>query len=255
MKKPSVESIQNITTEKGIPLLAVAAAEDINRHAPAGFRAEDRLPGANSMLIFGRPLPLEVYDIQKDPKLNEYRKAYFESYKLMDETAQAVAGFLEEQGFDSLPIPAYSPLVFNQGEPWGKMSFKHAAELAGLGKLGKNMLFIHPDKRYGNILRFGGALTTLELPAGRKTEFKKLCPPACTLCIDACPVGALSGDGIDKTRCMSRCIKSPFMPPHIAQKAFRWMGQKSRGFSGFLEWFALTFFEDYGIECMECLLV
>jgi epoxyqueuosine reductase len=255
MKKPSKQAIKEILNEKDIPILAVADAETINQQAPPGFRAEDHLPGARSMLIFARPLPIEVFDVSRDPKLIRYKRAFFENYKLMDEAARTVAGFLEQQGFPSLPLPAYSPLVFNQGEPWGKMSFKHAAQLAGLGKIGRNTLFIHPDKEIGNTLRFGGALTTLALPAGKKTEFKTICPPTCSLCIDACPVNALSPKGIDKTRCMSKCIKSPFMPPLFAQKGFRWMGQKSKSFSKFLEWFASAFFEDYGIRCVKCLTV
>jgi len=254
MEKSYLQAIEKILSENDIPILAIADAEKINFHAPVGFRPQDHLAGAKSMLIFARPLPLEVYDIASDPKLFGYRKAYFENYKLMDEAAKKVTDFLSGEGFPSFPVPSYSPLVFNEGEPWGKISFKHAAELAGLGKLGKNFLFIHPDKKYGNILRLGGALTTLKLPAGEKTEFKKICPPSCTRCLDACPVNALSRQGIDKSRCMTNCIKNLFMPPFVIQKGFRWMGAKSKGFSKFLEWFALAFFEDYGIKCMACLL-
>jgi epoxyqueuosine reductase len=254
MEKTYIQTIEKMLRVNDIPILAVADAEIINQHAPVGFRPKDHLANAKSMLVFARPLPIEVYDIENDPKLRGYRKAYFENYKLMDETANKVANFLQEEGFPSYPVPSYSPLVFNQGEPWGKMSFKHAAELAGLGKLGKNFLFIHPDKKLGNILRFGGILTTLKLPAGDKTVFNKICPPSCSLCIDSCPVNALHVNGIDKTRCMTKCIKSPFMPPFIIQKGFRWMGKTNKSFSKFIEWFAMVFFEDYGIKCMACLL-
>lgn len=254
MEKPSLQSIETILNQKNIPFLAVAAADVISQQAPAGFRAQDHLPGAKSMLIFAQPLPLEVFDVKADPKLKGYRKAYFENYRRMDEAAKTVAAFLDEKGYPSLPLPAYSPLVFNQGEPWGKMSFKHAAELAGMGKIGKNLLFIHPDKKIGNTLRLGGALTTLELPAGEKAGFEKLCPPACTQCIDACPANALEPHRIDKTRCMCKCVKSPFLPPLAIQNSFRWIGKKSKGFSRFMEWLALVFFENYGIKCMACLL-
>lgn len=254
MENAYFQAIQQTLNEKDIPILAVADAAELNRHAPAGFRPEDHLVKATRMLIFARPLPLDVYDIENDPKLHAYRKAFFENYKLMDETATKTAAFLKEEGFASVSIPSYSPLVFNQGEPWGKMSFKHAAELAGLGKMGKNFLFIHPHKSYGNILRFGGILTTLKLPAGAKTAFKKICPSSCTRCIDACPVQALSENGIDKTRCMTKCIKNPFMPPYFIQTYFRRMGSSNKRFSQFLEWFTRVFFTDYGIKCMACLL-
>jgi epoxyqueuosine reductase QueG len=249
-----LQAIEQKLKEKDIPILAVADAAALNRHAPVGFRPEDHLANATRMLIFARPLPLDVYDIKNDPKLRAYRTAFFKSYKLMDETATEIADVFKEEGFPSFPIPSYSPLVFNQGEPWGKMSFKHAAELAGLGKIGKNFLFIHPDKKYGNILRFGGILTTLKLPAGVKTTYKKICPPSCTLCVDACPVQALSENSIDKTRCMTTCIKSSFMPPFFIQTYLRRIGSSNKRFSRFLEWFALVFFADYAIKCMACLL-
>jgi epoxyqueuosine reductase len=124
-----------------------------------------------------------------------YTRAFADNYRRMNDAACVIATMLESEGFPSLAVPAYSPLKFYRGEPCGMISFKHAAAEAGIGKLGKNTIFVHPE--YGNILRLGGFITTAELPTGRPKEYKNICPPSCNLCEKACPVGALSDGEIN----------------------------------------------------------
>jgi epoxyqueuosine reductase len=252
MPKNMFDPIRDFAADNGIPIIAVASAERINNTAPAGFRPEDYLPGAKSVIIFAKPLPLSAYEAGNDPYYMFYTRAYSDNYRLMNGVAERMTSELEKSGYPSLPVPAYSPLKFHMGEPFGLISFKHAAAEAGIGKIGKNTLLIHPE--HGNILRFGGLMTTLELPAGSPGEFKKICPAACDLCEKACPVGALSGGNINKTKCMTRCIGHPLLPPYPVQSAMRWLCGKSRRMTSFLNYFTISLFENYGIKCMECLL-
>ncbi len=72
------------------------------------------------------------------------------------------------------------------------------AERAGIGKFGKHTNLI--TREYGTWVFLGELLTTLPLPPDEPQ------PPACgacTLCIDACPTGALSEWRLEWDRCLS----------------------------------------------------
>ena len=73
------------------------------------------------------------------------------------------------------------------------------ARHAGLGWIGKNTCLINPD--IGSWILLGGVALSLDLPAD------EIVPDhcgECTLCIDACPTGAIVDDhALDATRCIS----------------------------------------------------
>lgn len=74
------------------------------------------------------------------------------------------------------------------------------ARKAGLGWIGKNGLMIHP--RHGSYLFIAEILTDLELPPD-SDESTSRCGN-CTRCLDACPTGALLGNGrMDPRKCIS----------------------------------------------------
>jgi len=90
----------------------------------------------------------------------------------------------------------------------GDFSHKHAAEIAGLGGIG--LINILVTKPYGPRVWLGSVITTaplLEDPqVGEKRE--RICIEGCNLCADACPVGAISEEGIDKKRCVAGGVHS-----------------------------------------------
>ena len=79
--------------------------------------------------------------------------------------------------------------VDNNGrkESFGLISLKHAAELAGLGVIGRNYLLTNP--KYGNLLWLSAVLTDADLIPDKKCEYN-FCD-SCDICIEACPSGAL----------------------------------------------------------------
>ncbi len=242
-----MKKIEEYLKHKETPLFGIASAERLNQIAPEGFRPEDVLPGAKSVLIFAKPAPLANYMAPVNEDLRSfYVTSYHTHYRGANEVANSICFMLEEAGFLSLPIPSYSPLKFENGHYNGMISLKHAAVEAGLGKIGKNTLLIHPER--GNNLRFGGLITTLELPSDGVKSFPELCPEGCTICYEVCPVNALSDEGIDHLKCMSHCIKHTFLPPLWIMKIMRTMCSKR-----FLNLFAMSFFENYGVNCCECL--
>ena len=80
---------------------------------------------------------------------------------------------------------------------------KHYAAEADLGFIGKNTLLI--NKTYGSWLFIGEILSTRRFtPTISDYSIIKKCPDSCTLCIDACPTGALVSPYIlDSTKCIS----------------------------------------------------
>ena len=82
---------------------------------------------------------------------------------------------------------------------------REAAARSGVGFYGKNTLLI--TRRHGSWVVLGTLVTDVELePTPR---FETDCG-SCTLCIDACPTGALDEPGtLDSTRCLSYWTQAP----------------------------------------------
>ncbi len=73
------------------------------------------------------------------------------------------------------------------------------AAKSGLGFIGKNTLFVHP--RLGSYCVLGVVLTTARLETLNAKTFSGC--GSCRRCVDACPTGAITPDGIDVRRCIS----------------------------------------------------
>ena len=86
---------------------------------------------------------------------------------------------------------------------------KRLAVAAGLGRMGRNTLLIHPV--YGSWIALGGLLFDQELPPDPSSQER--CPSGCRACIDACPTGALDGKSIDARRCLSFWTTNTDRPP------------------------------------------
>ncbi len=82
---------------------------------------------------------------------------------------------------------------------------REAAARSGVGFYGKNTLLI--TRRHGSWVVLGTLVTAVELD--RTGPLDANCG-SCTLCIDACPTGALDEPGVlDSTRCLSYWTQSP----------------------------------------------
>ncbi len=86
---------------------------------------------------------------------------------------------------------------------------REAAARAGVGFYGKNTLLI--TKWYGSWVVLGTLVTQAEI---EPTPPLELDCGSCTLCVDACPTGALDEPGtLDSTRCLSYWTQSPATIP------------------------------------------
>ena len=82
---------------------------------------------------------------------------------------------------------------------------REAAARAGVGFYGKNTMLI--TRRHGSWVVLGTLVTTAAVEATPPLE---LDCGSCTLCIDACPTGALDEPGmLDSTKCLSYWTQAP----------------------------------------------
>jgi epoxyqueuosine reductase QueG len=117
-----------------------------------------------------------------------YRHCTYDVVNLaLDQIALKVANLLRREGFDAFPIPASKRTSDEQIS--GPFSQKLAANLAGLGWIGKSCLLVTPE--HGPRVRWVTILTDAPLaPTG--TPMEPRCGK-CTECVDICPPHAFTG--------------------------------------------------------------
>lgn len=116
-----------------------------------------------------------------------YRTAYEVTNLRLDIITGKFGSLLQNEGYRALPLPVHARL----GEkPYGIFSHKLAANLAGLGWIGKSCLLITPE--VGPRVRWATILTDAPLTVtGNPMEVK--CGE-CDKCVEICPVSAFTGE-------------------------------------------------------------
>lgn len=169
----------------GASVAGIADARDFGR-APDGFKPMDVLPECRSVIVLGAALPPEVLNDTAEYTAN--RNAMLTAMTTM---AKEVAKRIKANGYKTKAISAAGgKWVDGDGrkEQFGHISLKHAAEIAGLGVIGKNYLLTNPQ--YGNLLWLSAVLTDAELEPDPKVQ-SAMCDSCCR-CVEACPAGALN---------------------------------------------------------------
>src|SRR5947207_6254533 len=205
------ESVKAIGLEAGARVVGVAAAEAFRAGVPEGYRPEDILPGARSVVVAGGDGP--TAGAWRSP---DHRVMEITGYDLRENVAiHAMCDYIErDHGHSAVQPP---PLPAHGHEP--PMSMMHAAELAGLGSRSLAAhIILNPE--YG-LLYYAALITTLPLePSPPLAE--PACPhPGCvamykrigtTPCLRGCPAcltGSVKDNRIerstyDRERCHSR---------------------------------------------------
>jgi epoxyqueuosine reductase len=171
-------------------------------HDPRRRDPELVLPGARSIVVCALnyntdpPYSTEVLPEDEVPRGWISRYAWGEDYHHV--LGQRLEALLEAMRAH-LPVPFAARWYVDTGPVIERL----AARCAGLGWLAKNTCLIHEG--LGSWLFLGVILTTLELASTRPAEGP---PPdqcgQCTLCIEACPTGALVAPYLlDPRRCIS----------------------------------------------------
>jgi epoxyqueuosine reductase QueG len=205
------EGIPRMAEAENVPVLGIgpsAGTED----EPPGRRPSDLLPGARSMICFGVPAPRGIYQAAVHTTEMVWRSQSL-LYRRLDTLSLAFAHALEALGARAVPVFGCSPMEINRrGEVTGYVNQLRMGELTGIGRIGRNGLLLH--RFYGARLMLGSVLTTIDLPPLRVPEVDHPpCPSDCRICVDSCPVQAISGrtGRLRVMRCLAYTARTPFM--------------------------------------------
>jgi epoxyqueuosine reductase len=151
------------------------------------------LPTAKSMVVVGMEVWPEFLDLVSHeriagaPNLNDIYQQHHDY--LRGKLAVAVYDIAlasRKVGLKALPLIAHGPAV-DRRTLQAVISYKHAAEAAGLGRIGMNSLLITP--KYGP--RAGLALCLTEAVLQPDIPLKEQVCRYCNICVGKCPAKAL----------------------------------------------------------------
>ena len=176
------KKVREIAMREGMSLFGVASLE--------GLESEFRISPENVYkgLKYGICMGFHLSDRIIEGIIDKPTQMYLFHYKriniFLDEVALKVMGFIQNEGYDALPIHA------SQISDWdamiGHVSHKMIARYAGVGWVGRNILLVNPQ--YGSRVRYVSILT--DMPLKVDGEVPGSCG-SCRECIAVCPAGAI----------------------------------------------------------------
>lgn len=118
---------------------------------------------------------------------------YFNHYRsvnaFIDSLLLKAGMFLQKNGYKYITVAASQSINKDGWNYMGRYSHKKVATLSGLGTIGKSSMFLH--REFGPQVRLGTVFTNCEFDVG-EVKPVSICG-SCTLCVDACPSGAIKG--------------------------------------------------------------
>ncbi|MFC2051421.1 4Fe-4S dicluster domain-containing protein [Chloroflexota bacterium] len=198
MVKEMKSAMKKVTLQDLVPKLDVDAVGVASLAEWKGTKLEETalrlLPQAHSVVVFAMEIYPEVLDLSSpsritgEASLNDLlvRHADYLSGRLT-RAAYDVAKASHKAGLKALPLPAAGCPVDTRFLE-AAFSYKHAAQAAGLGKIGWHSLLINPD--FGPRVRLSCCLTEAALEPTH-TNLDVECD-GCGICLNSCPAGALT---------------------------------------------------------------
>lgn len=205
------EQVKLLAMQYGADLCGIAPVQRFDR-APAGFHPADIFPDCQSVIVLARRSLASTLESESVVPYSKYNGVVT---RLHDELIFHYCLALEDLGVRAVPIPADDPYIhWNQEllEGRGILSLRHAGMLAGLGVLGRNTLLKNAE--WGNMIRLGAVLVDRVLEGDPLAEIPA-CPPDCSICIRACPAGALDGLTVNQMKCRANTYKTTARGFHL----------------------------------------
>jgi epoxyqueuosine reductase QueG len=192
------------------PLLATAKADNrfdiLPRIAAENhLLPSDLLPSAKTVVVFFVPFvkELALENHKGEIPCRNWGLAYESTNRLINSMCKHMLNHLEGRGYNVEMTPATHN--FDQIKLVSRWSHKHLGYLAGLGRFGINAQFITPSGCAG---RLGSLVTDAEFGDSPLVGEKELClhknGHKCLVCVDRCPVSAVSESGINRKLCWER---------------------------------------------------
>ena len=164
-------------------------------HAPEGFKPQDLLPSAKSVIVIGRQIPKGTvqannnsYDNKRHGIFTYMMFGYDKVSDFIENAIWDMNKYLENIDAKTFMIPA--SVGREEEGMFGMFSNRHAAVCAGLAEFGWNGVALTPDN--GPRVRWGTLITSLELEYSQMLYKDKPLCSQCGYCIKICPVNALS---------------------------------------------------------------
>ncbi len=207
------ESIKNyIKTALDMDLVGIASASALSAE-PKGHRPEDLLPGAKSIIVFGRALSdgamQAMFRAHEDKKIQAQSAyaAYCDdlapNFLLINDTFNLATYIEDNFGAVAMPLPfnVQQSMIPDKhpgkffADPYGQgmpLDIWKAAMAAGLGEFGWSNRFVTAE--YGPRQMLSAVLTTLELEADGPYAGPAIClGESCGICAKVCPTKAIPG--------------------------------------------------------------
>lgn len=153
------------------------------------------LPGSKSIISIALAYPSKLKDALRSTK--EDRRGIFcraswgqDYHHILRDRLNKLEAFIQQK----VPGAEFRSMVDT-----GELSDRAVAERAGIGWSGKNCAIITPE--FGSYVYLGEIVTNL--PFSPDTPMEDRCG-SCTICVDACPTGALvQGGQLDSNKCIA----------------------------------------------------
>lgn len=195
------ESLKKFAKARGVDRIGVSPIERF-AGAPEGHKPQDILPGARSVISIALNALEGTFST---PVFHVYQLSYALLRNKTNEISYELARFLEEKGHRSVMIPGTIPLdMIEKKGLFGAFSHRHAAQAAGLGRIGMNQLLI--TEAFGPRVWLGTVITSALLLPSPLPRKDPCLGKDCGKCLPACPAGALSLEGTDKKKCLEEGV-------------------------------------------------
>jgi epoxyqueuosine reductase QueG len=197
-----ISGLEKIMKREGIDIFGTS---DVSEAVPEAFKS----------VLYAVTLGIRLSDAVMDGVKEGPTKNYFHHYRtanaFLDMCAMKCVIYLQRKGHMAVAIPASQ--TTNDRYIAGDFQHKTAANLAGLGFIGKSALFI--SNKFGPRVRLATVLTDLKLESG-KTQQQKC--GDCDLCAGACPCGAITGRAWEEGIEREELIDAALCSKHMKQK-------------------------------------
>lgn len=194
--KISSPYVKNMSFQFGADLCGIATVDHFE-NAPEGFHPRDVMPECQSVIVLARRFLRSTLFAKSSIPYTDLRN---ELSRKMDGMAIDLSYELESKKVLAVPINSIGPTEWDKKtrKTRGIISLKHAAELAGLGRIGKNTLLI--NENYGNMIWLSGVLVSEKIEPDPPAEYEG-CLSSCTICLESCPIQALDGVSMNQQAC------------------------------------------------------
>lgn len=190
------EQVKEMLLSRGADLCGIASVDRFS-DAPEGYHPRDVLPDCRSVIVFAHRFLSGTIRCGSTVPYTIVRNVLSQE---MDRIALEFCMDLEKRNITTIPTGTIGPTEMDTRTRRFRniVSAKHCAQAAGLGVIGKNSLLITPQ--FGNMVWLSVILTEADLEPDPMIH-SKLCPDSCRLCMDACPIHAISAEGVNQMDC------------------------------------------------------